>query len=442
MTGIQERLTTGKGKFTPRYPELGTGPVSYEDAISPDFFAAEHDAIFRRSWLYVGRAERLPRPGTYFTRELPGLASLVVARGLDGTVRAFHNVCAHRGNKVVWQEHPGDECSGSARQFACKYHGWRYDLEGKVAHVTSESEFFDLPRSLLAMPPAHCEELAGFVFVNLADDPVPLRDHLGDRLLELEAYPFHLMTQRYGFSTRIHGNWKLAIDSVCEWYHPPYVHGRFIDPDVSKAEKMVPPVDAYHYDLFGPHMLTSVPGPPPLPPREPGTAGPPRRDQNWVHRLFRAGLFGPDDVPDIGPRPDFLNKGRIRSWGNDQFWLFPNLSVQIWARNYYITYTYWPETVDSHIYEIDLYFVPPARASERLAQELVVDSTIEFAMQDVNTIEATHSALATRAQSTFHLSDQELMIRHFHKVVRDTVEAHRVGGAGHDGHDGQEVTLR
>jgi phenylpropionate dioxygenase-like ring-hydroxylating dioxygenase large terminal subunit len=229
------------------------------------------------------------------------------------------------------------------------------------------------------------------------------------------------MTQRYGFKTRINGNWKLAIDSVCEWYHPPYVHGRFIDKDVSKAEKMVPPVDAYHYDLFAPHMLTSVPGPKPLPPREIGTAGPIPRNQDDVYRVFRAGLFGPDDVPDIGPLPDFLNKGDIRYWGNDQFWLFPNLSVQIWARNYYITYMYWPESVDSHIYEIDMYFVPPATALDRLAQELTVDSTIEFAMQDVNTIEATHSALSTRAQKQFHLSDQELLIRQFHKVVRDTV---------------------
>ncbi len=112
------------------------------------------------------------------------------------------------------------------------------------------------------------------------------------------------MTQHYGYSTRINGNWKLAVDSVCEWYHPPYVHGRFIDPDVSKAEKMVPPVDSYHYDLFRPHMLTSVPGPPPLPPREPGTAGPARQDQRWVYKLFRAGLFGPDDVPDIGLEND------------------------------------------------------------------------------------------------------------------------------------------
>ena len=215
--------------------------------------------------------------------------------------------------------------------------------------------------------------------------------------MELEAYPFEQMTQRYGFSTRIHGNWKLAVDSVCEWYHPPYVHGRFIDPDVAKAEKMVPPVDAYHYDVFPPHMLTSVPGPPPLPRRERATPARRERDQRWVYKLFRAGLFGPDDVPDIGEPPDFLNKGDIASWGNDQFWLFPNLSIQIWARNYYITYTYWPESVDSHIYEIDLYFVPPENASDRLAQELVVDSTIEFAMQDVNTIEATHSALATRA---------------------------------------------
>ena len=430
MTSIQQRLSTGRGKFTPDYPELGTGPVNYEDSISEEFFADERKAVFERNWLCVGRIERLPRKGTYFTRELPGqLASIVITRDLDDNVHAFHNVCAHRGNKVVWQEHPQEESSGSCRAFACKYHGWRYGLDGGVNHITNEEEFFDLDKSKLRMPPVHCEVWAGFIFVNLAEDAPPLRTFLGDGLLGMEAYPFGLMTQRYGFSTRIKGNWKLAVDSVCEWYHPPYVHGRFIDPDVSKAEKMVPPVDAYHYELFRPHMLTSVPGPPPLPPREPGTAGPARQDQRWVYKLFRAGLFGPDDVPDIGPLPDFLNRGNIASWGNDQFWIFPNISIQIWARGYYITYTYWPETVDTHVYEIDMYFVPPANAKDRLAQELVVDSTIEFAMQDVNTIEATHSALKTRAQNTFHLSDQELLIRQFHQVIGDTVAAHQAGKA-------------
>ena len=169
MTSIQQRLSTGRGKFTTDYPELGTGPVNYEDSISAEFFAAEREAVFKRNWLCIGRIERLPRKGSYFTRDLPGgLASIVVARDLDDTVHAFHNVCAHRGNKVVWQEHPGQESSGTCRAFACKYHGWRYGLDGKVNHVTNEDEFFDLDKSSLRMPPVHCELWAGFIFINLA----------------------------------------------------------------------------------------------------------------------------------------------------------------------------------------------------------------------------------------------------------------------------------
>ena len=316
MTGIQQKLATGRGKFTTDYPELGTGPVNYEDSISEEFFAAERKAVFERNWLCVGRMERLPRKGSYFTRELPGrLASIVITRDLDDNVYAFHNVCAHRGNKVVWQEHPPRRSAGSCRAFSCKYHGWRYGLNGVVNHITNEEEFFDLDKSKLRMPPVHCEVWAGFIFVNLAEDPEPLRTFLGEGLLGMEDYPFHLMTQHYGFSTQIKGNWKLAVDSVCEWYHPPYVHGRFIDPDVSKAEKMVPPIDSYHYDLFRPHMLTSVPGPPILPPREPGSAGEARQDQRWVYKLFRAGLFGPDDVPDIGPLPELPQPRRHRVVG-------------------------------------------------------------------------------------------------------------------------------
>jgi len=120
MTGIQQRLATGRGKFTTDYPELGTGPVNYEDSISEEFFVAERKAVFERNWLCVGRLERLPRKGSYFTRELPGrLASIVITRDLDDNVHAFHNVCAHRGNKVVWQEHPQEESAGSCRAFAC-----------------------------------------------------------------------------------------------------------------------------------------------------------------------------------------------------------------------------------------------------------------------------------------------------------------------------------
>lgn len=80
MTTIQQRLSTGRGKFTTDYPELGTAPVSYEDCVSEEFFAAERKTVFERNWLCVGRIERLPRKGSYFTRDLPGrLASIANA---------------------------------------------------------------------------------------------------------------------------------------------------------------------------------------------------------------------------------------------------------------------------------------------------------------------------------------------------------------------------
>ncbi|MEX5708983.1 aromatic ring-hydroxylating dioxygenase subunit alpha [Parafrankia sp. FMc6] len=426
---IQEKLATGRGKYTPGYPNLDTGPVDYEDSISEEFFQAEREAIFKRTWLKVGRMEQLPRNGTFFTREFVGLGSIVITRHTDGEVYALHNICAHRGNKVVWQEHPTHETQGSARQFACKYHGWRYGLDGKCTYVTKRNEFFEsLPDDELAMPQLRCEVFAGFIFVNFSQDAPPLRQFLGEKLAtELESWPFEKFTNHWSFRTKVKGNWKIGIDALLEWYHPAYVHGRFLNTNVAEAEKLVPPMDSYHYDLFTPHMLTSVPGPPLLKKKQ-GSVGPAKRDMNWAYRLFRAGLFGPDDVrEDLGHLTPDRNPGNVQSWSNDQYWLFPNLSVQLWGRGYYITYQYIPETVGTHAYEVDIYFPEPKTASERLAQELVVDSTIEFAMQDTNTVEATWSQLNNRALQTFHLSDMELMIRQFHKVVRDAVAAHQAG---------------
>src|SRR5271169_6702340 len=109
-----------EGSWTEHYPELGTGTVSYEDSISPEHYERERRAIFARTWLNVGRVEQLPRKGSYFTKELAvAQTSVVVVRGTDGEIRAFHNVCRHRGNKLVWNDFPKEETSGVARQFVC-----------------------------------------------------------------------------------------------------------------------------------------------------------------------------------------------------------------------------------------------------------------------------------------------------------------------------------
>ena len=114
-----------EGSWTQHYPELGTEPVSYEDSISPEFYEAEREAVFKRAWLNVGRVEQVPRKGSYFTKELKvANTSIIVVRTSSGEVKAFHNICRHRGNKLVWNDMPLEETSGTCRQFTCKYHAW------------------------------------------------------------------------------------------------------------------------------------------------------------------------------------------------------------------------------------------------------------------------------------------------------------------------------
>jgi glycine betaine catabolism A len=93
-----------EGSWTEHYG-LGTAAVSYEGAVSPDFYALEREAVFKRCWLHVGRVEQVPRAGSYFTKEIVVAGtSIVVVRDTEGRVRAFHNVCRRRGNKLVWND--------------------------------------------------------------------------------------------------------------------------------------------------------------------------------------------------------------------------------------------------------------------------------------------------------------------------------------------------
>jgi len=99
-----------EGSWTEHYPELGTEPMSYGDCVSAERYELEREAIFEQAWLNVGRVEQLPRAGSYFTRHIASAStSIIVVRDAEGTVRAFHNICRHRGNMLVWQDDPRQE---------------------------------------------------------------------------------------------------------------------------------------------------------------------------------------------------------------------------------------------------------------------------------------------------------------------------------------------
>jgi phenylpropionate dioxygenase-like ring-hydroxylating dioxygenase large terminal subunit len=408
-----------EGTWTEHYPELGTEPVAYHDSTSPEFYALEREAVFKRAWLNVGRVEQLPRAGSSFTKELQvAKTSLILVRDRAGDVRAFHNICRHRGNKLVWNDDPRAETQGTFRQFVCKYHGWRYDLDGSLAFVQQEHEFFDLDKSCHGLVPVHCDVWAGFIFVNLAKEPEQtLREFLGPMVTALEGYPFDRMTERFAYRTEVRANWKLFMDAFAEFYHAPVLHAKQSRERYAAAGQKFG-FEAPYYRIEGPHRLVSTSG-----------------VRNWEmgddavkpsEVLTRGGLFGPWDKPDLGEMPPGLNPGRCDPWGLDSFQMFPNFVILIWNQGWYLTYHYWPTSYNTHVFEGNVYFLPARTPRERVAHEMTAVTFKEFALQDGNTLEATQLSLETRAVDHFHLNDQEILLRHLHKVVGDWVDDYQV----------------
>jgi len=187
--------------------------------------------ILRRTWQFVGAAASLAAPGDYLAETVGG-APVVVVRNAQGGLAAFHNVCRHRAGALV--PDGGGNC-GEA--FTCRYHGWRYALDGRLRAATDfgAAEGFD-PRDY-GLFPVRVETWRGLVFVNLDADAAPL----SDLTAPVDAawgpqLPAHPLTER-----RIHRiacNWKTYVENYLEGYHLPMVHPEF-DEDIVVADYQV-----------------------------------------------------------------------------------------------------------------------------------------------------------------------------------------------------------
>ena len=411
--GIQHFDKPAPGTWTEAF-DLPTGPLSQKDSYDQEFFEMEKEAVFKRSWLHLGRVERLPRNGTYFTSELEFLGvSVLVTRGMDGEIRAFHNVCSHRGNKLMWDEYPNKESSGSCRQFACKYHGWRYDLDGEVSYVHNAPEFFDLEAAALKLPEIHCDVWNGFIFICLDSEPrQTLREFLGG-VTRLDDYPFEKMTSYQQIEGPVNSNWKLLMDAFQELYHVPYVHSKMNNPGVPATGSDKVPFMMPKFFVYGKHRLYTSSGP---------LGNFAVRNNRPLDDMFGSDFYGPVNAPDIGDRGEGCNPAKIENWGLDSWQIYPNLCILTWGfRNWYITYQYWPVTATTHKLTWNLYFVPAKTARERIAQEHAVLSGREFAIQDAGAVDALQAGIQTGAYDDYQFCDQEVLARHLHYHVQNDV---------------------
>jgi phenylpropionate dioxygenase-like ring-hydroxylating dioxygenase large terminal subunit len=342
-------------------------PEAYYD---DEFYEREQRSLFARAWHLAAACEDLRFPGDFVTLNV-GLDPVVVIRGADGNVRAFHNFCRHRGHKLL-------EGTGNARTgIVCPYHFWNFGIDGELRRVPQESEFASVDLEQFGLLPAAVGEWGGMVFVNGdagADFAAWLRDfpdHIGsyrpDRLGEVGRVQFDAQC-----------NWKLFVENHIDVYHLWYLHAKSLS--------------AYDHNQFewsqvGPHWVSYEP--------------------------VRAGIER--KRPHVGSRPidGLAERDRI---GIGAHMLFPNMLFATEAE-FFISYVAVPVAADRCTIDVRFRAEPGADA------EMLVAAAKEFMLEDIAACEGVQACVRSSRFAVGPLAQHhERPITNFHEQVLELLE--------------------
>lgn len=222
ITNLEKRMAWEQARETvpgdfPALPPLPAGRYT-----SDLFFELEQKFLWSKVWLYAAHDSQLPDPGDFVLLDIPGKAVFLV-RGRDGRVRAFYNVCSHRGAPLV------REPCGKENRLRCTYHQWTYDLDGRLLAVMDERDFpqpFD--KSTLGLQEVRCEAWGRWLFINEDANAAPLRDWLGMIATEFDQFGIDTLRPAAIRSYTLECNWKLTMDAFLEVYHIKGIHPKTV----------------------------------------------------------------------------------------------------------------------------------------------------------------------------------------------------------------------
>jgi glycine betaine catabolism A len=179
----------------------------YTDA---DLFKLDMEQIWYKDWLFIGHDCEIPRAGNYFTVQI-GDYPVVIVRDRQGSIKALHNSCRHRGSRVC------SEHKGSSAKLVCPYHQWTYELDGTLLFARQMGTDFD--KSQHSLKPVHCETLGGYIFISLADEPADFKTFAAAAYPYLKPHNLGLTKVAYETTIVEKGNWKLVWENNRECYH-------------------------------------------------------------------------------------------------------------------------------------------------------------------------------------------------------------------------------
>lgn len=343
----------------------------------PVLFAAELDGLFGRMWFHAGRSEEASRPGQYFVREFNG-HDIVVTRNSAGAVRAFHNVCRHRGTRLCTG--PSGQLSGSLQ---CPYHAWTYDLDGRLIGAPHMDEVPHFRKADYPLLPVHADEWDGHVFLNLTDTPEPLHAQLGALVEKFRDWRMQDLRLGRRIAYDVKANWKLVIQNYNECLHCPNLH---------------PALNRLSHYLSGenePLRATYMGGRMDL---RPGVD-----TLSWDGTCPRALL------------PGLSAEDRRRVY---YYAIFPNLLLSLHP-DYMMTHTLWPIAADRTVNVCEWHFHPSELARGGFDPADCVEFWDMTNRQDWQVCELSQAGIASRAYVPGPYSNREDLLYAFDRFVVD-----------------------
>jgi Rieske 2Fe-2S family protein len=198
--------------------QAGAKTMAREYYTSPSILEEERARLFPRMWHCAGRASALAVAGDFAVRDVAG-ESIILVRGRNGELRAFFNVCRHRGTRI---------CTEVAGQFSetiqCPYHAWTYSIDGRLIGAPHMQEVDGFDKKDFPLHHAAVAEWEGFVFVNVSDNPEPFDRWFAPMLARLSRYNIAALEVRHRVSYEVAANWKLVFQNYSECLHCPMIH--------------------------------------------------------------------------------------------------------------------------------------------------------------------------------------------------------------------------
>jgi phenylpropionate dioxygenase-like ring-hydroxylating dioxygenase large terminal subunit len=389
-------------KYTPmereRVAYIGNGPVSALPYHDEAYYQLERQAIFRRTWLTIGRVSEVAERGQFIVRRIdPADTSILVTHAADGKLRAFHNVCTHRGTELVGKP------AGRAPTFTCRYHSWTFSADGALRGVPDQAGFFDLDLAKCGLREVALDTCAGFIFVNLTRAPeLSLRDYLGQWADDLEESGIGSADTFTEYSYEVEANWKTTNNNFQEIYHGRFVHPKSIGKRSQVAENPFGYPAEYVFRDEGLHSNMRL-----------------WSDPNYVPTPTEAlagGILKRDDAA-----RGFTPQGPLF----DFFCIFPNTTI-LSAAGRYFSQTIWPLGPNRTRSSVRVYWTGKDRkASLRFAREQAMTAVLDIHSEDRDIIEAAHRGLKSGAIEHVNFHAHEGMLRYHLAAVDRHVEAYK-----------------